>query len=268
MLKRMKLYKYLPFSDGSLKILSEGTIKFSKPSEFNDPFDCAPDHQSENLEEFLEFRPDLVDTVLQFKKCSPEDADVEKIAMVKRLKSAIDNGAFGQKASDIVGICSLSRNPLNLLMWAHYADDHKGFVVEFDIPLESFYPIKDEVKYFEWLIPQKVEYQKAKPVVNFADDKNTKMKKQFLVKGIDWEYEQEERVIDYVRGSGIHKYDQDNILSSVFTGVRMGASEHHLLENIIGTLLKEKNLKIGIHKVAPVGGKFELHVSGRPDLKG
>jgi hypothetical protein len=67
MLKRIKLYKYLPFSDGSLKILSEGTIKFSKPSEFNDPFDCAPDHKSDNIEEFLESRSDLVDRVFQLK---------------------------------------------------------------------------------------------------------------------------------------------------------------------------------------------------------
>jgi len=266
MLQRIKLYKYLPFSDSSLKILSEGTIKFSKPSEFNDPFDCAPDHKSDNLEEFLESRPDLVDRVFQLKNVSPEGAECEKKAMLERLKDAIENDAFGQKASDRVGICSLSRNPLNLLMWAHYANNHKGFVVEFDIPLESFFPIEDKVKFFEWLIPQEVEYQESKPVVNFSDDQETKMKKQFLIKGIDWKYEQEERVIDYVRGSGIHKYDQNNILISVLAGMKMEPAEYPSLENIIGTLFKEKKLKIGIYKVAPVKGKFELFVPGRPDL--
>ncbi len=35
-----KLYKYLPFSDPAKCILSDGTIKFSHYSEFNDPFDC------------------------------------------------------------------------------------------------------------------------------------------------------------------------------------------------------------------------------------
>jgi hypothetical protein len=150
---------------------------------------------------------------------------------------------FGQKASDSVGICSLSRSPLNLLMWAHYANDHKGFVVEFDIPLESFFPIKDEVKFLEWLIPQKVEYQEFKPVVNFSDDQETKMKKQFLIKGIDWKYEQEERVIDYVEEVAFIKYDQNSILSSVLAGMKMKPSEYHSLKNIIGTLSKEKSLK-------------------------
>jgi hypothetical protein len=138
--------------------------------------------KSDNIEEFLESRSDLVDRVFQLKNASPEDSDCEKRAMVERLKDAIENGVFGQKASDSVGICSLSRSPLNLLMWAHYANDHKGFVVEFDIPLESFFPIKDEVKFLEWLIPQKVEYQEFKPVVNFSDDQETKMKKQFFNK--------------------------------------------------------------------------------------
>jgi hypothetical protein len=73
-------------------------------------------------------------------------------------------------------------------------------------------------------------------------------------------------VIDYVRGSGIHKYDQNSILSSVLAGMKMKPSEYHSLKNIIGTLSKEKKLKISIHKVAPVEGKFELYVPDRPDL--
>ena len=130
MLKRIKLYKYLPFNAGSLKILSEGTIKFSKPSEFNDPFDCGPDHESNNLEEFIESRPDLVAKVEQMNNILPENVNYEKAAMLERLKTAIESGEFGQKASDSIGICCLTRDPLNLLMWAHYAHDHSGFVVD------------------------------------------------------------------------------------------------------------------------------------------
>ncbi len=36
-------YKYLPFNEGSTCIISEGTMKFSSPDEFNDPFDYSPD---------------------------------------------------------------------------------------------------------------------------------------------------------------------------------------------------------------------------------
>ena len=37
--KPVKIYKYVPLSDGQL-IIASGTLKFTKPSEFNDPFDC------------------------------------------------------------------------------------------------------------------------------------------------------------------------------------------------------------------------------------
>lgn len=36
------LYKYLPFNEGSLCVLTEGTVKFTSPLNFNDPFDCLP----------------------------------------------------------------------------------------------------------------------------------------------------------------------------------------------------------------------------------
>ena len=267
MLKRLRIYKYLPFSDVSLNVLTEGTIKFTKPSKFNDPFDCSPDHESHNVEEFINSRPDLIEKIAKVKKISSERLSRKKPAMIKRLKTAIKNGEFGQPASDNIGICSLTRDPLNLLMWAHYSKNHTGFVVEFDIPLESFDPIRKDVKFFEWLIPQEVHYQAPKPMVSFFDDKDTKLKKQFLIKGEDWKYEQEERVIDYIRGSGIHKYDQKNILYSVIAGMKMETSEYSKLENIVTNIYEEKNLTIGLHKVAPVEGKFELFVPDRSDLK-
>ena len=31
-------YKYAPFDAGALKMVTEGTIKFSDPRQFNDPF--------------------------------------------------------------------------------------------------------------------------------------------------------------------------------------------------------------------------------------
>lgn len=46
--------------------------------------------------------------------------------------------------NDEIGICSLSRNPLNLLMWAHYASSHTGFVVEFSVFNEHL-PLNDAI---------------------------------------------------------------------------------------------------------------------------
>lgn len=229
----IKRYKYLPFDIGSLKILTQGTIKFNKPSEFNDPFDCDPSHENKNIEEFLERRPDLVKKVAKYLNLSDSQIPEEKPHMIARLRDAINDGLFGQPASDNVGICCLTKDPLNLLMWAHYANNHKGFVVEFDIPIESYDKPTSEVEFFELLIPHEVKYFQKKPIVNFDDSLEEKLEKQFLTKGEDWKYEQEERVVDYIRKAGIHKYDRKTILYSVIAGLRMDNSNYDLLRTIV-----------------------------------
>jgi hypothetical protein len=265
-LKKIRLYKYLPLTEGSLKILSEGTIKFTKPSDFNDPFDCDPEHEPDYVDKYISSRPDVVEQVLKYRNARCKGIDKEIEAMKNRLQEAIDNRHFGQGASDDIGICSLSRKPLNLLMWAHYAKNHTGFVVEFEIPLESFYPADDDVKYMEWLIPQKVEYDYEKPIVKYDDDQDTKMKKQFLVKGKDWEYEQEERVIDFIRKSGIHKYNRNAILKSVIAGIRISPRDFDKLSKVVNAI-RDEGLKVDLFSAIRLKGKYGISVKERPDLK-
>lgn len=157
---------------------------------------------------------------------------------------------------------------MNLLMWAHYALHHTGFVVEFDIPSRVTDVVKPPTdRLLDWLVPQVVEYQVARPVVSFFDDKDTKITKQFLIKGEDWRYEQEERVIDYVRGHGIHKYDRATILRSIIAGMNMGCQEYTALAESAAKATRELNLAIGLYKAEPAKGRFELVVPGRNDLK-
>ncbi len=53
------IYKYLPFTEGSLKVLDENTLKFTHPDDFNDPFDCLPYIDEAKLAEFMLKQPDL-----------------------------------------------------------------------------------------------------------------------------------------------------------------------------------------------------------------
>ena len=265
MCEKLLIYKYLPFCDGSLKVLTDGKIKFTKPCNFNDPFDCSPDYKTNDIQKYLDSHPDWVKRYAHEQKWSPAELNRKKPAMTSRIKTMLKNG-YGRNFSNRVGICSLTRDPLNLLMWAHYSKHHTGFVVEFSIPQESSSPIKNEVQYMEWLVPHKVHYQSPKPFVSLFDGEMTKAEKQFLIKGKNWEYEHEERVIDYIRGSGIHIYDQKHILYSVIAGMEIENTDYTKLGNIVADINKERGLRIGFHRVAPVDGKFALYVPGRPDL--
>ena len=200
---------------------------------------------------------------------SNKERKKQKQKMIERLKLAVKEGAFSQNASDAVGICSLSRDPLNLLMWAHYAQHHTGFVVEFDIPVAVTNVNIDDLPHnywFELLIPHEVEYETDKPVISFFDSDDEKRRKQFLIKGIDWEYEQEERVIDYIRGHGIHTYNI-RILNSVIAGMRMDSSNYEILAQCVDELNFKNNMTVQVHKAEPIMGKYGLVVPNRPDIK-
>lgn len=266
--ERIRRYKYLPFDEGSLRIITDGTIKFTSPSEVNDPFDCAPDFDTRNIADYLNTRSDLLEKARETLKLSPAQLSEEKQTIIKRLEMAAEHGAFNQLAAGRVGICSLTRDPLNLLMWAHYAQHHTGFVVEFDIPAEVTDVDKPPLDQFlDWLSPLEVEYQASKPVINLFDDKDVKLKKQFLVKGEDWAYEQEERVIDYIRGHGIHRYERATILYSVIAGMKMDDRKYMTLVESINKVNHDLNLKIGIYKAELAKGRFELFVPNRIDLR-
>lgn len=131
---RILRYKYLPFSEGSLCVISEGTMKFTAPADFNDPFDCMPVYNFENMREHLKGRKDLLKKAGAINGLSPAKRMLNKNKMMARIKTAIESGEYAEGVVQDIGICSLSRSFKSLLMWAHYAQDHKGFVVEFSIP--------------------------------------------------------------------------------------------------------------------------------------
>ena len=103
----MILYKYTSLNTAR-RILDNSSIGFSRPSYFNDPFD----------------RP--VATLVPNR--NPID---EKIAAIAAdLKSRV----WEQNTA----ILSLTRSPKNALMWAHYADEHRGAVLKIDANVAGF----------------------------------------------------------------------------------------------------------------------------------
>ena len=81
-----------------------------------------------------------------------------------------------------MGVMSFTETPDNLPMWSHYADEHRGFVIEFDATHDFFRELKQ------------VKYRDNRDEVAggfFGAGENT-----FLQKSIDWSYEREWRIFD------------------------------------------------------------------------
>lgn len=49
----MILYKYVPFDENSLNIITEHTLKYSAPNNFNEPFDCLANYDRQQLKDYF-----------------------------------------------------------------------------------------------------------------------------------------------------------------------------------------------------------------------
>jgi hypothetical protein len=84
-----------------------------------------------------------------------------------------------------MGVICFSQERHNLLMWSHYADHHKGFVLEFDIAhdVETMLRVS------------KVQYSDEYPALDYIEMTNDQIKVVLLRKHEGWEYEREWRMI-------------------------------------------------------------------------
>jgi hypothetical protein len=123
------IYKYLPFSINSFKILIKGSFWFGLPKNQNDPYEG--EFTTKNYFKL----PDLV-LVDFFYKQHPELLNKEAISD-KIEKVNADISIFHQDLYSILkirlknhyGLTSFSYIPNSILMWSLYADGHKGFCI-------------------------------------------------------------------------------------------------------------------------------------------
>ncbi len=193
----MKVYKYVPFSDGSLQILKSGTMKFTNAPEFNDPFDCVVQYDVERSLEAYMSRPEIVNQVAYELGLAPDLVLEHRDEIEGRMRFVLERGTVHDSVMKKVGICSLSKTYSNILMWSHYADHHKGFVVEFNVDLSNQRVVKEPEFFFGG---NDVEYSHEMPVKVIGTTDFSDVYRQFLVKSEDWAYEQEYRVLSTNKG--------------------------------------------------------------------
>ena len=98
----------------------------------------------------------------------------------------------GVRAS--IGSISFSANYNNLLMWAHYADNHRGLCVEYDYNSEFFHGRYSCGSYEKVGKIHKVEYSKERPVY-ITHDELVSRTDYWFHKSWEWRYEEEYRIL-------------------------------------------------------------------------
>lgn len=218
----MKLFKYL--APERLDVLKNRTIRFSQPAAFNDPFEFKPLVSSiARRDEINAMIDQQVEEMIEkeWSKLAPSlKLAITKNDYRKKMSSFIEGhrhivheqmSALGKEATKVinaqsnlnVGVLSLTEKSCNLLMWSHYADSHTGFCIGFNRNSQFFNRRRGESDEFYHL--RKVDYQSKRPIKSMTDMDGTDL---FLIKSLDWEYEQEWRICAPLEDSTV-KLDEE-----------------------------------------------------------
>lgn len=238
-------YKYLPDMNGIGGVVRDGTIKFTHPSDFNDPFDCMPSSKFGSFRNLSERNPELYQ-VLKSRPGSPATRMMETQRIMRAMREKVRSGEMVKLLLSQASVLSLSKTPMSILMWSHYAKYHSGAVVEFKIPISHTYFDVETV--YRDLVPLDVTYTSARPVMEFNGEPSSGddvLHQLFLAKSDHWSYEQESRVIKSTGGAGIFTYNH-SLLSSVIVGAR--SSDFDRVKSLVDLAAKKIGKEVGLFK--------------------
>ena len=155
------------------------------------------------------------------------------------------------------GILSLTEDPLNKLMWAHYADSHKGIAIgiseyDNDFYKKVIYNNPSEIPKFDldMLITElKFYYTHQSNEISFEDES---FKNALNTKTCEWEYEKEWRGFQENYGS----YPINGIISEVIFGLNCSEENKQRIKNI----LHEKNINAKLKQICKKENSYEFLV--------
>ena len=231
-----KLYMYKPPNKPpkcyTLNILRNCRLWAAKPEHFNDPFDCDLEISvgitEDVMLESMRQRGDSESAIAQY-KASKLGADGKFIPEERR---RVDNSIQELiKESRHMGVICLSEVCDSILMWSHYAENHKGVCFEF-IRAED-----NDLGDLELCSP--VKYDRHYPIIDLGrlllNQDGETLKIMMQTKSSEWAYEKEWRLITL---------DGDNKcpLPGPISRVILGAKIEEQFKSRIETLCQERNI--------------------------
>lgn len=183
-----RLYHYQPYK-GDWRGYFEATIRnralyFSSPFRFNDPWDCRPWFDLGVLDDEV-MRERHIEWIMSVAN-QPVPAHADELRRDRRLLNWFVeefSRGLGDSINQEYCLYCLTPKDDNLLMWSHYADDHKGICLQFNARVE---PIAGAFK---------VSYQTELPQSIIPEHNEDAAEKALLTKSDVWDYEEEFRLI-------------------------------------------------------------------------
>jgi hypothetical protein len=194
------LYKYYNNNSNNRNAIIDSYCYCSHPYQLNDSMDCNNllwNFKGITKSKFDDFCDAYKDSPLLIGKCTFEEDKSNNFEFIKT--------AFWHIVTDKAGIISFTQNPLNTLMWSHYASE-KGLMIEFDREnlISHFKKLNPNMNNYVFM---PIQYVEDLEMVDFFSKLFTTPDIPFLysinVKKKDWEYENEWRLVCYSDSYGV-----------------------------------------------------------------
>ena len=222
-------FRYRTISEHTDSEIIEGEVFLSNPSGFDDVFDskCYID-DNEIGDVIIKNYLNTVDIA----KSVPEYYGVVKVqdeyfrSVNEEINRRLRIGCFTQKNN-------------NVPMWHYYANQHKGICIEYDFSdLKSF--VELGYIFLPVIYPNKDETNSYRTGIFTTDSFNVSAVRNSLVKGNDWKFEKEWRIISFSENPIIHLP-----VKKLYLGYAIEDSE----KNYLISLLKYSSKKIPIYQM-------------------
>lgn len=244
------LFKYYGGKERDLENIKANKMWYSAPCKYNDVFDC----------EITVDEPALFNCA---KQLDPEGMKIrEGSPKWKKLKQTLRHeikslcSTFESMRSNM-GIACLSEFDNSLLMWAHYADNHRGICVEYDL-MEinkqlNFTPVpiiySNDRVCFNDLNPETAE-----------NDMLALFLRSITSKSEDWSYEHEWRIIrdDAACGDRWNSEEKGALLDMISpSSITLGCAAEKELEYAVRAHCKEHT--IPLYKMQKDDTRYQLN---------
>lgn len=262
----MKLYRYIRMSSKNLeRTFTHRELYFTSPKDFNDPFDCNPPFSTTDYSE-----KDLRDYTREtFRRCGISDPELEAITQKSVTSILQNNSAMSHIAEHFNRICLEVNSELGVLclsevrddifMWSHYADGHRGIVLEFD---------KSELlNKSDFVFCKQVDYENNIVTLRDINRGNADKHAQLILlkKAKPWKYEKEWRIIvDPSRRKDIPGCRTLTFPRHALTGVIFGWKMSPEDKYTVHRWLKAGNHQVRIYQATRQVGAYSLKIDPLP----
>lgn len=167
---KITLYSFRGTSDYVINDIENNTLSYQLPSQFNDPLDTL-------LFKWIDFKING----------SLDDKQKELYYLIKRAAEHLRVRCFVKPSSNDKNLLEVEQ--IHPLMWAHYAESHKGMCIQYCFTKDYFHNKKSDLSFKR--IQHEI-YTSGAPNLN----NDITILNALFTKDKVWEYEEEVRIID------------------------------------------------------------------------